>query len=69
MFTRAVHQTPDIAEQHAVLERLADLVEEGRVRPVIQERVRPISAETLRAAHERIESGRTLGKIVLSGWE
>lgn len=69
MFTRAVHRTPDIAEQHAILERLADLVEEGRVRPVIQECVRPINAETLRAAHERIESGRTLGKIVLSGWE
>ncbi|WP_194786062.1 zinc-binding alcohol dehydrogenase family protein [Actinomyces haliotis] len=69
MFTRAVFGTPDVAEQHAILERLADLVEEGRVRPVIQERVSPISAATLRAAHERIESGRTLGKIVLSGWE
>jgi hypothetical protein len=30
--------------------------------------MRPISAANLRHAHEIVESGRTMGKIVLAGW-
>jgi NADPH2:quinone reductase len=29
----------------------------------------PINAENLRAVHAQLESGSTIGKIVLSGWE
>jgi len=28
----------------------------------------PINAANLRAAHAKIESGKTIGKIVLAGW-
>jgi NADPH2:quinone reductase len=28
----------------------------------------PINAANLRAAHAKIETGRTIGKIVLTGW-
>lgn len=69
MFTRPLFGTPDVAEQHRILERVADLVEAGTVRPVVTRRLAPISAENLREAHRLIETGRTLGKIVLSGWE
>jgi hypothetical protein len=29
----------------------------------------PISAESLRRAHAQLESGHTIGKLVLSGWD
>ena len=40
-----------------------DLVASGRARPVVDE-VLPL--EEIRAAHERLEAGEQLGKIVLS---
>ena len=69
MFTRALFQTPDMIEQHFILDRLADLVEAGQVRPTTTAVLRPINAANLRDAHARIESGRTAGKLVLEGWE
>jgi hypothetical protein len=32
-------------------------------------RLEPISPENLARAHAQLEGGRTLGKIVLAGWE
>ncbi|KAB1660293.1 zinc-binding alcohol dehydrogenase family protein [Pseudoclavibacter chungangensis] len=68
MFTRALFGTPDLGEQGALLNRVADLVDEGRVRPVVTTALTPISPETLREAHELVERGRTLGKVVVHGW-
>ena len=31
-------------------------------------RLAPISAATLREAHAAVESGRTIGKVVVEGW-
>lgn len=38
-------------------------------RTTLKERRALISAPTLREAHAQIESGTTIGKIVLEGWE
>jgi NADPH:quinone reductase-like Zn-dependent oxidoreductase len=40
-----------------------ELVTTGRVRPVVDE---VVPLEQIRAAHERLEAGEQLGKIVLS---
>lgn len=69
MFTRPVQRTPDMVRQHEILERVAQLVDAGRVRPVVTRTFSPITPETLREAHALIEGGHTLGKIVLHGWE
>lgn len=69
MFTRSLYGTPDMIEQHRLLGRVADLVDRGLVQPTTTAHLTPISPETLRRAHEQIESGRTVGKIVLSGWQ
>ncbi len=68
MFTRPVHRTPDLVEQHRLLDRVAELVDAGRLRATTTRTLTPISAETLREAHELVESGRTVGKVVLHGW-
>lgn len=68
MFTRPMFATPDRARQGEILTRVAQMAAEGRLRPTGTETLSPISADTLREAHRRIESGRTIGKIVLSGF-
>lgn len=69
MFTRASQQTPDLVEQHRILDAVAGLVDSGRVRARTTKTLTPISAPTLRQAHELIEGGHTVGKLVLHGWE
>jgi len=69
MFSRPVHQTPDMVEQHHILNEVAKLVDNGRIRPTTTEILTPISPETLKQAHQAIETNRTVGKIVLHGWE
>jgi zinc-binding alcohol dehydrogenase family protein len=66
MFTRAQFETPDMERQHDILDRAAELFEDGTLRHTLREIGGPLNAENLRAAHARIESGRTIGKLVLS---
>ncbi|MGO8993467.1 MAG: zinc-binding alcohol dehydrogenase family protein [Polyangiaceae bacterium] len=67
MFTRSLHAT-NMAVQGDILRRLAAWVDTGKVRTTRREIVGRISAHNLREAHRRIESGKTIGKIVLAGW-
>lgn len=68
MFTRPMFETDDMQEQHALLDEVSRLVDDGVLRTTLGDVITPISAATLREAHTRIESGRTVGKIVLEGW-
>jgi zinc-binding alcohol dehydrogenase family protein len=68
MFTRSRFQTEDMEEQHRILEEVAEWLDAGRLRTTLTETLSPISAANLRAAHARVESGKRVGKLVLSGW-
>jgi NADPH2:quinone reductase len=68
MFTRARDRSADMVEQHHILDRVAALVDAGKVRSTLNETLRPINAANLREAHRRSESGTTIGKLVLAGW-
>ncbi len=68
MFTRAMFKTTDMIAQHHILERIAKLIDNRTLRTTINEIKSPINATNLRAAHAQLESGTTIGKIVLSGW-
>jgi NADPH2:quinone reductase len=68
MFTRSMFGTTDISRQHEILQRVASLVDSGQLQTTVTETLRPINAANLREAHRRIESGATIGKIVLAGW-
>ena len=68
MFTRSLLQTSDMIEQHKLLNAVARLVDDGKIRTTLAEIVGPINAENLRKAHAMIESGRTRGKLVLDGF-
>ncbi len=68
MFARSKYQTPDMAEQGALLAEVAALVDTGRIRTTANANFGTINAENLRRAHALIESGKALGKVVLQGF-
>ena len=68
MFTRARFQTPDMIEQHKLLNQVADWLDAGKLRGTLKETLSPINAANLRKAHEKLESGTMIGKLVLKGW-
>lgn len=68
MFTRPLFQTEDMKAQHQLLNEVADLVDAGVLRTTLREHLGPIDAASLRRAHERLESGSTIGKLVLGGF-
>jgi zinc-binding alcohol dehydrogenase family protein len=68
MFTRSRFQTPDMDEQHRALRQVAEWLDAGQLRTTLTEKLSPISAANLRAAHAKVESGKMVGKLVLEGW-
>ena len=68
MFTRPVHQTPDMKKQHDLLNEVADLVDAGRIKTTLSDVLGPINAANLKTAHAMIETNRTKGKLVLAGF-
>jgi zinc-binding alcohol dehydrogenase family protein len=68
MFTRPRFKTPDMIEQHKLLNQVADLLDAGKLKCTLKETLSPINGANLRKAHERVESGTMIGKIVLRGW-
>ena len=68
MFTRSLFQTYDMIEQHHLLNTVADLIDSKKIKTTLTDLFTPISAEKLRNAHKKLESGNTIGKIVLSGF-
>ncbi|QSF43019.1 zinc-binding alcohol dehydrogenase family protein [Paenibacillus tianjinensis] len=69
MFTRSMFGTPDMIEQHKLLNEIARLVDEGAIRTTTTDKLEPINAANLRKAHAMLESGRTVGKVVLERFE
>jgi NADPH2:quinone reductase len=68
MFTRPRFKTPDMIEQHRLLTRVAELIDAKKIRGTLRETLQPINAANLRAAHAKLESGTTIGKLVVAGW-
>ncbi|ONN66145.1 zinc-binding alcohol dehydrogenase family protein [Herbaspirillum sp. VT-16-41] len=68
MFTRSMFQTADMIRQHELLQRVAQLIDEGVLRTTTGEHFGSINAENLRRAHALIETNRARGKVVLEGF-
>lgn len=68
MFTRSLFHTDDMDAQHRLLNAIADLVDQGAIRSTVQAKLGPICAANLRQAHALLESGKSVGKIVLEGF-
>ena len=68
MFTRSMFTTHDIIAQHQLLTRVAQLIDDNTIRTTLGEHFGAINAANLQKAHAQIETGRSVGKIVLEGF-
>ncbi len=68
MYTRSLFETPDMLEQHKLLNRVAELIDAGTLKTTLGEHFGQINAANLRRAHALLESGAAKGKIVLEGF-
>jgi len=69
MYTRPIFGTADMGEQGKLLGEVATLVDAGKLKTTLTQRLSPINAETLRQAHALLESGTMRGKLVVEGWD
>ena len=68
MYTRSLYQTADMNEQHRLLNRVSQLIDDGVLKTTVAEHFGTINASNLRRAHALLESGKSRGKIVLEGF-
>lgn len=68
MFARSMFNAADMNEQGRLLNRVSDLIDQGYIQTTIGKNLGTINADNLKAAHEELESGRSIGKIVLQGF-
>jgi len=68
MFARSMFNAADMNEQSRLLNRVSGLVDQGYIQTTAGKNLGTINADNLKAAHEALESGRSIGKIVLEGF-
>lgn len=66
MFTKTDYQLPEMATQGMILAKMAQLADNGILKPTTKKVISGISAATLKAAHTTVETGQMLGKLVLT---
>ena len=54
--------------QHQLLTRVAALIDDNTLRTTLGEHYGTINAANLQKAHAKLETGRSVGKIVLEGF-
>lgn len=65
MYTRSMFETDDIEEQHNILNKIADLLDDGTLKTTLKETLIGLTADNFKKAHELLESGKTIGKIAI----
>ncbi|WP_339548277.1 zinc-binding alcohol dehydrogenase family protein [Pseudomonas sp. RA_35y_Pfl2_P32] len=68
MFTRSLFETPDMINQHHLLNRIARLIDQGILQTTLGEHFGVINAANMRRAHALVESNKARGKVVLEGF-
>ncbi|SDZ62734.1 alcohol dehydrogenase [Jannaschia faecimaris] len=67
MFTRSMYSTNKMSVQSDILRNVAEMIDSGRIIHTKTESMGNISAENITKAHARVETGRMIGKVTLSG--
>ncbi len=66
MFTKSMYHTEDIQSQGKLLNRVSQLCDRGIIKTTLKENFGSLNPHNLAKAHAQVESGTTIGKIVLS---
>jgi len=65
MYTRSMHQTPDMQRQHDILNQAAELLDKGTLQHTLTTTFKGFTVENLKKAHELQESETSIGKNVI----
>ena len=68
MFTRSTFQTKDMTRQGDILNKISKLIDDQRIKTTLGQNLGTINVEHVIQAHTMIESGHSIGKIVLEGF-
>ncbi|MGO2126484.1 MULTISPECIES: zinc-binding alcohol dehydrogenase family protein [unclassified Psychrobacter] len=68
MYTRSMFTTPDMIEQHHLLNEVATLIDADKLKTTVAHELGTITAKNVRRAHQMLEDRAAHGKIVLEGW-
>ena len=68
MFARSMFKASDMIEQRNLLNKVSELIDQGFIKTTIAKNLGLINAENLKIAHAELESGKSIGKIVLEGF-
>jgi zinc-binding alcohol dehydrogenase family protein len=66
MFTKPMYETPDMQSQHDLLNQVATLVDQQVIKTTLTENFGLLDPTNLAKAHALLESGKAIGKVVLS---
>ncbi len=65
MFTRSMFQTDDIVQQHRILNQISKWLDDGTLQSTLTTTLQGFSVENFKNAHTQLESGTTIGKLVI----
>lgn len=65
MYTRSMFLTDDIDSQHQILNKIANLMDDGSLKTTLTTTLEGFTVDNLKKAHEMQESGKTIGKTVI----
>lgn len=65
MYTRSTFQTDDMIAQHNILNKAAALFDNGVLKSTLTTTLKGLSAANFKKAHAQLESGTTIGKLVI----
>lgn len=68
MFARSMFNATDIEKQSHLLNHVSDLIDHGYIQTTVSKDLGLINAKNLKIAHQELESGQSIGKIVLQGF-
>ncbi|WP_375766782.1 zinc-binding alcohol dehydrogenase family protein [Archangium gephyra] len=63
MFSKSMHKTPDLVSQQAILDRVADLLDEGVLTSTLTVDAGVLEPAALAEAHRTVASGKMVGKL------
>jgi NADPH2:quinone reductase len=65
MYTRSMYETDDMQEQHVILNKLADLLDQGILKSTLNVTLTGLTVANIKKAHEFLESGKTICKSAI----
>ncbi|MEC7690285.1 MAG: zinc-binding alcohol dehydrogenase family protein [Pseudomonadota bacterium] len=69
MYTRSLFNTSDILKQHEILNNVSKMLTAGELQTTLGQHLGPVNAANLFRAHQILESGSAIGKLVLAPFE